>query len=368
MCLNHLKGSDFRLMNGRVFQHVLFWGIYFLICLYNELYLSQSFSLHPSAVLFFQTVLAVVLLLGIKIAAVYFIFLKLIPDWIEDKSGKKFFISVMLTLLLGALFMRLMIHGIVWPYVYGEPRKPIHFLGLLARYFYSLLDLVQIVGIAISIKFYKLKVESIKKEKNLILEKSKAEVLHLKAQTNPHFLFNTLNSIYSLARSKSEQTADVVMRLSKLLRYTLYDTDKRTVSVGEELNILRNYIELQQLRFSNRVIVDFVANIDSESTQIAPLLLLPIIENAYKHCDESNVRIMFDLNLVKNKMNLSTSNPVSFEGDVAKGSGLSNLRRQLHLLYRDYILEYYIENKLFVLKLSINLDSYAGNELFDPGR
>jgi LytS/YehU family sensor histidine kinase len=274
-------------------------------------------------------------------------------------------ITVILALLGGTLLMRLMMQGVVWPFVYGDERMSLHFLGLLARYFYSLLDLVQIAGIAVSIKFYKLKVESIKKEKNLILEKSKAEVLHLKAQTNPHFLFNTLNSIYSLARSKSEQTAEVVMGLSKLLRYTLYDTGHRTVTIGEELKIINSYIELQQLRFSNRVVIDFIANVDSDSTQIAPLLLLPVIENAYKHCDESNARIEFYLNLKNDLLSLKTSNPVSVNGDISRGSGLANLNRQLDLLYKKYNLDYFIKDKHFVLNLNINLDSYAGNELFN---
>jgi two-component system LytT family sensor kinase len=296
---------------------------------------------------------------------VYYILYRIIPEWIADKNGVRFFLFSMISLIIGALAMRLMLHLVIWPLVYNESTPELNFLSLLARFFYSLLDLLQIAGVAVCIKFYKLRLESVQNEKSLILERSKAEVLHLKSQTNPHFLFNTLNSIYSLARSKSEQTADTVMRLSKLLRFTLYDSGKKTIAINDELKIIKEYIELQQLRFSGRMEVRLDVSLDSDTEQIAPLLLLPVVENAYKHCQEKDAVTEFILKLHNGKLILNTTNPVSNEAILSEGTGLLNLRRQLELLYKDFSLDYGIKDKQFYLELMINLNSYAGNELFD---
>ena len=296
---------------------------------------------------------------------VYFILYKLIPGCEEGKNTTKLLMMCMACVFFGALVLRLLIHLIIWPYIYHESHASLKFLALLARYFYSLLDLMQVVGIAVCIKLYKLRMESIKNEKNLVIEKSRAELLHLKAQTNPHFLFNTLNSIYSLSRSKSEQTSDTIMRLSKLMRYTLYDSDKKTICISDELKIIKDYIELQQLRFGNRIQIKLETDIDSESTAITPLLLLPLIENAYKHCDESLATIFINIVTDKNTLRLVTSNPKSERIVSSSGTGLLNLKRQLELLYKDYSLNYSIKENNFVLELIINLSSYAGNELFD---
>lgn len=356
------------MVSKRVGQHILFWAVYYLICLYNELYLSPSFSAHPDISLFMQSMLSVFLLLVIKIACAYFIMYALLPKWIGEKNTGRFLGSVILTLITGTLLMRLMMHTVIWPLVYNEIPRSMGLSALVARFFYSMLELLQVVGVAVCIKLYKLRMESVKNEKNLIAERGRAEVLHLKSQTNPHFLFNTLNSIYSLSRSRSEMAPDSIMRLSKILRYTLYDSDKKTISVGEELKIIRDYIELQQLRFGKRIEMKLTTKLDSDSVQITPLLLLPLVENAYKHCDEQEAIILFDLRLENDKLFLETSNPVSEKTELSNGSGLHNLKRQLELLYKDFSLDYFVKDGQFNLELMINLNSYAGHELFDTGR
>lgn len=352
-------------MTKRILQHILFWTIYYFISLYNELYLSASFSLNPEFSLFVQSALAVLLLLLVKLTVTYFIMYRLLPKWAEEKNTIWFLVSVSATIIVGVFLIRLMMHFVIWPFVYDEVHPPLKPLSMIARFFYSMFDLLQITGVAVCIKLYKLRLLSIRKEKSLILERSRAEVTHLKSQTNPHFLFNTLNSIYSLSRSKSEQTPDTIMRLSNILRFTLYDSDKKTISIGDELKIIRDYIELQQLRFGKRIDLKLSTVIDSEFTQIAPLLLLPLIENAYKHCSENNAIIYFDLQLKDSVLVLKTSNTVSGDLINPSGSGLQNLKRQLELLYKQYTLNYYIKDTSFELELTINLNTYAGNELFD---
>lgn len=354
-------------MSKRIGTHTLFWIAYYLICLYNELFINKSFSSDPTVKMFLISNLAVFLLLLIKLTTVYYILFKLLPNWVEDKNVFKLLTKGSFVILSGVVAMRVSMHLVIWPYIFGEEATSLNILGLVARFFYSLLEMLQIVGAAVCIKLYKLRVQSIKNENILISERSRAEIMHLKSQTNPHFLFNTLNSIYSLARSKAEQTPDAIMRLSKILRYTIYDSDKKTIPIIEELKIIKDYIELQQLRFGKRIEIKTEIQLDSELSQITPLLLLPIIENAYKHCDENNAVILFHLNVVKNNLNLRTSNPVSKMAITTTGTGLQNLRRQLELLYKEFTLEYTIKEGLFVLELTINLNTYAGNELFDIG-
>lgn len=353
------------MIKKRIGQHVLFWAVYYIICLYNELYLSPSFSAHPTVSLFMQCMFSVFLLFAIKVSVAYFIMYSLLPGWVEEKNTARFLISVILILLFGTLVMRLATQLIIWSFIYQETPPPMKASAVVARFFYSMLELLQVTGVAVCIKLYKLRVESVNNEKNLIAERSRAEVLHLKSQTNPHFLFNTLNSIYSLSRTRSEATPDSIMRLSKILRYTLYDSGKKTISIGEELKMIRDYIELQQLRFGKRIEMDLKASIDSEFVQITPLLLLPLVENAYKHCDEQEAVILFDLHLADHKLHLKTSNPVSEKVQSSNGTGLNNLKRQLELLYKEFSFEYVVKDGCFRLELMINLNSYAGDELFD---
>jgi sensor histidine kinase YesM len=362
------KLINFEKVKNRLGYHFLFWGIYYIICLYNELYLSPSFLSHPELSLFYKAVLAVFLLLIIKITVVYFILYGLIPSWIDDKRRVQFILFTILSLLVGAFLMRMMMHLIIWPCIYKDKNVILSVSTFVARYFYSLLDLVQIAGIAVSVKLYKLRSELIKKEKKLIIERSRAELMHLKSQINPHFLFNTLNSIYSLAREKSENTADTVMRLSKLMRYTLYDTVQKTVSIKDELKMIADYIELQQLRFSNRMEVKLEINIDKEEEQITPLILLPIVENSYKHCDVHGAIASFKLNLINRRLTLIATNPVCSNEVLKKGTGLSNVQKQIKLLYKDFNFKYYIDQNQFILELFIDLNSYTGNELFDLRR
>lgn len=355
---------------GRLYKHVLFWLVYYIITLFNELYLSESFSLHPTSELFFQCALSCLLLISIKAVTTYAILYYLIPAWIKTPGKVFLFLEGLFIILTGALLIRFALHFIIWPYIYDNvvSLSPVR---LTARYFYSLLDLLQIVGIASAIKLYKLRMQAKEKESELVKEKLKTEILHLKSQINPHFLFNTLNSLYALALTQSNLTADALMRLSKILRYILYEADSKTGLITNEIKILEDYIALQQLRFSGRIQIIFTTETDNEHQTIAPLLLLPLIENAYKHSNDINAIINFKLNVKNNNLNVTVTNPVieeSIKHEAYSGIGLKNIERQLELLYTNYSLNHKVENKQFVLNLFIDLTSYANIELSDNRR
>ncbi|MBS0424009.1 MAG: sensor histidine kinase, partial [Proteobacteria bacterium] len=193
------------------------------------------------------------------------------------------------------------------------------------------------------------------REKNnkLRIEKKEAELNYLKSQTNPHFLFNTLNNIYSLARDKNDLAPESILRLSKILRFMLYETGGDSIAIDDELKIITDYIALEKLRYDDSLLVTMNTNIENSKQSLPPLLLIPLVENAFKHgVSETRNKPFIDINLVvKNQQLLFTvknsiEEPTTTQ-EVKENIGLSNLRRQLALLYKDYELSVGQENAVF---------------------
>ncbi len=199
----------------------------------------------------------------------------------------------------------------------------------------------------------------------LRLEKQEAELNYLKSQTNPHFLFNTLNNIYSLSRDKSDLAPESVLRLSKILRFMLYETSGAFISVEQELEVINDYIALEKMRYDDSLQVIFKHDIENRKQPLPPLLLMPLVENAFKHgVSETSHKPFVEINLSIKKEQLcffvknSTENNQG-EKDVKENIGLSNLRRQLELLYRDYNLAVQQNENVFSATLKINLASHV---------
>jgi two-component system LytT family sensor kinase len=175
------------------------------------------------------------------------------------------------------------------------------------------------------------------KEKNALLtEKLNAENAFLKNQLNPHFLFNTLNNIYSLALNQSPKTPEAVMKLSELMRYMLYESNLEKVSLETELSYLNNFIELQKLRYSGQTFVDFEVIGDVSSQRIAPLMLIPFVENAFKHgsIQDANHPLSIKLLVSQNNLNFSVKNQLANQNkDKFGGVGLENIKKRLNLIY-----------------------------------
>lgn len=168
-------------------------------------------------------------------------------------------------------------------------------------------------------------------------EGSRTELMHLKSQINPHFFFNTLNNLYGLAREKSDATPEVILQLSEMMRYTIYQGQKDWVQLQEEIDYLQNYIQLQQIRFHKKVQVNVDLNIYDPTAKVPPLLFINLLENAYKHGVESlsnNAYVTIALTTTKTQLKFSITN--NFDADEhlsGEGIGLSNLRKRLDLLY-----------------------------------
>jgi LytS/YehU family sensor histidine kinase len=199
----------------------------------------------------------------------------------------------------------------------------------------------------------------------LLIEKQVAELNYLKSQTNPHFLFNTLNNIYSLARDKSDLAPESILRLSKILRFMLYETSGAYIAIEQEIKIINDYIALERLRYDDSLLINFNYDIEDMKQAMPPLLLMPLVENAFKHgVSETRGRPFVDIHLSVNKRQLSfvvqnsTEDPVE-EKSVKENIGLSNLRRQLELLYKQYDLAVQQNGSVFNATLKINLASHV---------
>jgi two-component system, LytTR family, sensor kinase len=197
----------------------------------------------------------------------------------------------------------------------------------------------------------------------LRIEKQSAELNYLRSQTNPHFLFNTLNNIYSLARDKSDLAPESILRLSKILRFMLYETKGEYISIEKELKIISDYISLEQLRYDESLRINFSHDIEDMKQAIPPLLLIPLVENAFKHgVSEIRGNAFVDIHLSASGRQLAFTVKNSSDGSAEKireNIGLSNIRRQLELLYKEFNLSVTHEDSVFTATLKINLSSHV---------
>ncbi len=169
-------------------------------------------------------------------------------------------------------------------------------------------------------------------------ERTYAELSLLKSQINPHFFFNTLNNLYGLALEKSDQTPELILRLSGMMRYIIYQGQHDWVSLQDEIDYLNNFIELQHVRFQKRVSVSFNTAIEQD-IKVPPLLFINLIENAYKHGVEKltdNAYVLINLTVKRQQLTFEIANNYDpTEQNNIIGIGLSNLRKRLMLLYPD---------------------------------
>ncbi len=199
-----------------------------------------------------------------------------------------------------------------------------------------------------------------RRSKQLETEKLNAELNWLKLQINPHFLFNTLNSIYSQAHLKSNDTEKSILKFSDIMRYVVYDSHEEKVSLRKDLNYIKNYIDLQTLRLSRHCKVSYHCEGDVEGLRIAPLLLITYIENAFKHGVSYHLPSFIDIRLkiTEKELELCVRNSiVNFVNTAESGIGMENARRRLNAIYNNRF-ELLITNdtQVFQVILKIDLD------------
>jgi two-component system, LytTR family, sensor kinase len=285
------------------------------------------------------------------------------------KKRSSIFVSILLAIVFLFIFMMLYSYG---SYVWREIGIQLHFYTSL-REFDTLSHLLEnqmgysvgsvvLFGIGRHVYNY---VRLTQAEQQLRIEKQSAELNYLRSQTNPHFLFNTLNNIYSLARDKSDRAPESILRLSKILRFILYETGGDYIAIEQELQIMKDYIDLEKLRYDESLRINFNNDIEDMKQAIPPLLLMPLVENAFKHgVSETRNQPYVDIHLSVNKRLLTfivknSTDPSSEQPGIKENIGLSNLRRQLELLYTDYNLTVQPGGAAFTATLKINLASHV---------
>jgi hypothetical protein len=202
------------------------------------------------------------------------------------------------------------------------------------------------------------------------LQLKKQELLYLKMQIHPHFLFNTLNTLYGFALKKSDETPELILKLSNLLDYILYQTQKSKVSLKQEIEHIQDYIALEQMRFKDNLHIDFKCDPIPEKIEIAPMILLPFIENSFKHGKMDNGKITVNIRLEINekyiyfRLKNSKIDHFRHKNDglnkpQQSGIGLTNLQKRLELVYKDNH-KLTITNERDFYEVSLNLSiAYA---------
>jgi two-component system, LytTR family, sensor kinase len=197
-----------------------------------------------------------------------------------------------------------------------------------------------------------------KVRKNLESEKLIAELAFLRSQINPHFLFNSLNNIYSLAYQKSDKAPEAIMKLSEIMRYMLQESNEPRVKLSREIRYLENYIELQKLRFKGQAYIELKVQGEYVEQNIAPLILISFVENAFKHGVASDLKNPIEINIAidQNELYFNIRNKKSvLNKDESSGIGLNNVRRRLDLLYfENYKLEIKEDHEFYYCELYLN--------------
>lgn len=291
----------------------------------------------------------------------YWCYLVIIPRYYFQKRYLLFYSIIILSFMVFALSIlqfgfipRGPVHGPGAPVpAPGHFRPPHHNLlrRLIADYNFFLF---------IGVFFLAMLLATRRRSHQLQREKLAAELSYLKAQVNPHFLFNTLNSIYALAMEKSDYTATAVVKLAGMMRYVLTESQQDRVALSKELTYIEEYIALQRYRIDESVEVQYLVTGDTEGKVIAPLLLISFIENAFKYgvSPEELSLIVIDIRIEDNNLSLYVRNSVVRSQPAAgsSGTGIGNVRNRLMLLYPNrHVLDIKSNEHTFTVRLDLQL-------------
>ncbi|MFN8357365.1 MAG: sensor histidine kinase [Spirosomataceae bacterium] len=292
----------------------------------------------------------------------YVNYYQLTPRWISTKNTFRFWFIIILGLLVLLIF-EVMYFKIIFKGDFDIGGRGVFFRGIipmplvLGLLFYYVIAIVVSTSMALT----KHQQEQQEQQKQIEFEKLTAELEVLKLQISPHFLFNTLNNIRSLIRKKSDNAEDIVIKLSSILRYMLYQSKADTVPLRKEIQHLQDYIDLQKLRMSEPHYVRFDITGDIDKIMIEPLLFIPFVENAFKygvHATKS-APLTFAINVIGNTLLFESSNQLfesEYEEEGSSGIGLDNVSRRLQLYYpQRHEMKIQTEEERFSVNIKIEL-------------
>lgn len=333
--------------------HLLFWiGVWFFYVYFFSYNASDT-----NYVTWFSS-----FLLPVTMVTTYFVVYFLIPKYLLTKKYMLFVLYSVYTLIISTYLILMTIFASL---IFLSNLK-ISQMPPMSKHYVFILILVYLVVLIVSfvhLLSHNFKTETKNKELlNKILETQlqikDQELQYLKKQIHPHFLFNTLNTIYGLALKQSKATPDIILKLSNLLDYILYQVNKPMVSLKEEVLHIKEYIELEKIRFQDTLQVSFKTDPIPAKNQIAPMLLIPFVENAFKHGNlkDGFLHINIEISLHHDDLHFSIKNTVKseVESNKTKGIGLENIKKRLLLIYPDtHDLKIQIHDEWYEVKLII---------------
>ncbi len=339
---------------------IIFWLIYLFIqtCI-EYIWIGKSYESWPNVNVFILAIAVESILLIPKIIFNYGV-IRLTKDFEKFTKLSSKWIYLLSLFILSVVLYRILSLFVILPYLYNE--NDINYFNIL-RLLIAMFDVITPVALFTTIRLFRLQIEQLQKEKSLIKNKLETELNFLKTQTNPHFLFNSLNNIYGIARKHDKESAQSILQLSEILRYILHGSQKKQCNLTEELELIKNYIHLEELRYKDKLILVFENNIASNDAKIVPMLLLPVIENAFKYGASESIdqaKITINLNVdTQNKLVLRVENTFEkVDKSEYSGIGYKNLKRILELSYKEYDFIHYAHQSVYITELKINLNSY----------
>lgn len=327
-----------KFVNRKVLLHSSFWISILMIVFMSENY---EHSNNYSIKFFLHYVIAFIVFLSVSYTNIYY----LIPVFFRKKRYLSY-AGLLITMLIIGSFITLIIQIYSHQIGLSDPHNErLHDHNKTFYFFHVLFGEVMFI---IGTTFFLILDEWIKfqniviKMKEVESQKMQSELQALKAQINPHFLFNTLNNIYSHSLHQSPKTPEMILKISDLMSYILYECHEETVPVNNELSFIQNYIELEKLRFEDHLDVEFEITNNNPDSKIIPLVFIPFIENAFKHVGNTGKNkpyVKVNISIEENKITLQTINSVNKDNPKKDrkegGIGIENVRKRLELLYPD---------------------------------
>lgn len=318
-----------RFLKKDIIFNILFWGCYFLYEWLANASLNNEYK---------RYLINAAVIVPIAIGATWFTIRVLIKNYFFKGRKTAFWIGFITSVIAFVLIKRAFNYYYTYPLYYPEARHTMSF-WFLPKLIFEGVSIYLIV--ALYAMFYFMRAWYEQQEKTQALQKDKVEVQLelLKSQVQPHFIFNTLNNIYSLSEQNNARTSELIYRLSALLSYMLYDCKQQTISLQKELEYVNNYIELEKIRYGDRLDVSMNIFNSVEHFEITPLLLLPLIENSFKHGVSNNIDgswIRVDISVREEWLSVKIENSY-VNGNVKTGNnngiGLDNVKKRLEILY-----------------------------------
>ena len=347
---------QFYISDNRLLTHLLFWAGYMLT------YTGVHFNGGESFLYYFLEELP-----GLPSAMLiaYVNMYVLFPRFFNKKKYLAYCAGALLLLFAASVLSRVLTERVIEPVFFPEET---HFEDIFVWYMLfkgMLWFLSPVLLLTLVIRIFKQWFEQEQLHQEIAREKLNAELNFLKAQVHPHFLFNTLNNLYSLTLQASPAAPLTVLKLSELMSYMLYDSQSAIVPLNKEIRHIQNYIELETIRYGKRLDISVNVSGDISDKNIAPLLLIPFAENAFKHGvsnETDNVWVTIDIKEKAGWLNVKVENshtndePATTDKDAAGGIGLQNVLRRLSLLYPDsHRLELKKEPGRYTVDLKIKL-------------